>query len=576
MEEKKEKLEKIRHSLSHLMTMAVLEIFPEAKLGMGPAIENGFYQDYDLPEKISEEILPKLEKRIRELIAEKIEFLSKVSSFENALNFYKEDPYKTETIEDVKKTGEKEAHFYDSKDFHNLCKGPHVTNTSEINPNAFKLTSIAGAYWKGDEKNKMLTRIYGLAFETKEELDRHLEMLEEAKKRDHRKIGKEMDLFSFHPDSPGMVHWHEKGMAIWNELEKFGKTIRKKYGSTEIKTPQMAKNTLWKVSGHWDHYKDDMFVFNVEKDTYCLKPMDCPFNINIYNSRPRSYKDLPIRYTEIGRVFRNEKSGELNGLFRVREITQDDSHIFFAENQVEQEIINLLNMIKEFYTALQIKPKYFLSTRPDNFIGETEIWEKAEQDLKNALDKQGLEYGIKEKDGAFYGPKIDVDINDVLDRSWQVATIQLDFQLPDRFNCKYIDKDGKEKTPVMIHAAIFGSFERMIGILIEHFGAIFPLWLAPVQIKILSVSDKQKDYVKKIHKKLMEQDFRVEVDLDDESLGKKIRKAKMEKVPYLLIIGDKELEDNKVTVESREKGDLGQLSLKDFIEKIKEEIKNKK
>ena len=484
------------------------------------------------------------------------------------MDLFKDQPYKLELIKDLEKDGEGSVSVYELGDFVDLCKGLHVDDTSEIG--AFKLLSIAGAYWRGSEKNKMLTRIYGTAFATKEELDQYLVNLEEAKKRDHKKLGKDLDLFSFHPEAPGFVFWHPKGMILWNILENFGKSIRKKYNYIEIKTPQMAKNSIWITSGHWDHYKDSMFVFDVDEETYCLKPMDCPFNIKIYQTKTRSYRDLPIRYTEIGRVFRNEKSGELNGLFRVREISQDDSHLFITEDQVGEEILKLIKMVEEFYSALTVEPVFFLSTRPDDFIGEIPTWDKAEDDLKKALDGAGIKYGLKEKDGAFYGPKIDVNIKDVFGRSWQVATIQLDFQLAGRFGCEYIDAEGARKTPVMIHAAIFGSFERMTGILIEHFGGAFPAWLAPIQAKILPVSEKFNDYAKKVEAELSALGARVEIDQSNEGLGKKIRNAEVEKIPYMIILGEKEESVGKIAVRARHEGDLGQMTISDLVQKIKQ------
>jgi len=422
----------------------------------------------------------------------------------------------------------------------------------------------------------MLQRIYAYAFETQPELDEFLNNLEEAKKRDHKKIGQALDLFSFHPESPGSAFWHPKGMVIWNELESLGKSIRKKYGNEEIQTPILAKNTLWKTSGHWDHYKEDMFHFKVDKETYVLKPMDCPFNIKIYQEKIRSYKELPIRYTEIGRVLRNEKSGQLNGLFRVRHITQDDAHIFCAKEQVESEIVSLLKMVKEYYKIFDIKPQFYFSTRPDNFMGEKKDWDKAEKNLENALKKEKVSYALKEKDGAFYGPKIDVDIEDSLGRKWQLATIQLDFQLPERFKIDYIDEKGKQKRPVIIHAAIFGGLERFIGIITEHYNGDFPLWLSPVQVKVIPVSDKFTKFARDIEKELNESGLRVEFDSTDESVGKKIRNSELQKIPYMLVLGEKEEKVGKVSVRSRKSGDLGQISIKKLVKKLTKEIEEKK
>jgi len=554
-------LEKIKHSLSHILAASIKELYPNAKFGIGPAIENGFY--YDIEAEIKEEDLAKIEKKMKELIKKNIVFEKKDISKEEAKKIFEGQPYKLELIEEIP---DKTVSIYTSGDFVDLCKGPHIESTKEIDSKAFKLQKLAGAYWKGDEKNHMLTRIYGLAFENEEKLEEYLKMLEEAEKRDHKKIGKDLDLFSFHSEAPGCVYWHEKGMILWDCLEKFGQSIRKKYGYIKIKTPQLAKNSLWITSGHWDHYKNDMFVFNVEDETYCLKPMDCPFNIQIYQTKQRSYRDLPIRYTEIGHVMRNEKSGELNGLFRVREITQDDSHVFLREDQIEEEISKMIKMIQEYYSALGVEPKFFLSTRPEDFMGEIKIWDKAEEDLRNVLKKHDINYGLKEKDGAFYGPKIDINISDALGRSWQVATIQLDFQLPQKFNCEYVAENAERKTPVMLHAAIFGSFERMTGILVEHYAGAFPFWLSPVQIRIIPISENHIDYAEKVAEQL--KSYRVEIERNNDTIGKKIRAGEMEKIPYLLIVGDVEKGNGTVSARQRGKIDLGEISIEEFIKKL--------
>ncbi|MDP2820919.1 MAG: threonine--tRNA ligase [bacterium] len=590
-------LEKVRHSLAHILAMAVQELHPKAKLGMGPAIENGFYYDFALPAKASgeggigtfvQDDLPKIEAKMREIIEQDIVFKKSLVSKEEAEKLFKNQPYKKELIKELK---EKKATIYKSGDFVDLCKGPHIKTTLQLYSgqalqlysgqaketpiDGFKLTKIAGAYWRGDEKNKMLSRIYGVAFENKKDLGDYLKRQIEAEKRDHRALGEKLDLFSFHSEAPGSVFWHPKGMIIWNELEKFGKSLRKKYESQEIQTPQLAKKILWEKSGHWDHYKDSMFYFDVEKETYCLKPMDCPFNIKIYQTKIRSYKELPIRYTEIGRVLRNEKSGELFGLFRVRSVTQDDAHIFVAEEQIEKEISLLLGMVKEYYKAFGIKPEFFLSTRPEDFIGEIPTWNKAEANLKSALKKEKIVYGIKEKDGAFYGPKIDINIKDALGRSWQLATILLDFQLAKRSNAEYIDKSGKKKNPVMIHAAIFGSFERFIGILLEHYAGALPFWLSPVQVIILPISDKHIDYSEKIKEKLSNKDFRVELKGENETLSKKILEAETQKIPYIVVVGDREIKENKVSLRERGKGNIGSVFLDKLIEILEEKRENK-
>jgi threonyl-tRNA synthetase len=577
---KNQKIETLRHSLAHILAAAVYQMFPDAKFGIGPAIENGFYYDFDLPRTLIPEDLEILEDKMRSILRQDVKFEKADISLSLATkDFLKaKQPYKVELIKDIKKESPKirKVSVYRTGNFVDLCSGPHVGHTREINAKAFKLTKISGAYWKGDEKNKMLQRIYGVAFETDKELKRYLDMIIEAEKRDHKKLGRELELYSFHPESPGSAFWHPKGMIIWNEMEKYGKSLRAKYSFQEIQTPILAKNILWKQSGHWDHYKDSMFSIKTENETFSIKPMDCPFNILIYKERTQSYRDLPIRFTEIGRIMRNEKSGELNGLLRVRYLTQDDSHIFCLPSQAEKEISNLLKMVKEYYPAFGLVPKYYLSTRPDDFMGEASGWNRAEKNLSSALKKEKIKFEIKEKDGAFYGPKIDIDINDALGRSWQLATIQLDFQMPKRFSLGYIDDKGKEQPPVMIHAAVFGSFERFIGILTEHYGGAFPLWLSPLQIEVIPVSDKFKKYGEEINSLLLANNMRSVIRESSESLGKRIRAAQNRKTNYMLIVGEKEMKAKTVAVRDREKGDLGAMKLDKFLEKIKKELKDKK
>ncbi len=572
----KNKLETTRHSLAHILATAVLEMFPEAKFGTGPATENGFFYDFDLPRTLIPEDLPILEEKMREIIKANHKIEEAEADIKKAEDDFAkaQQPYKVELINDLKKEGEKKVGLYKINGFVDLCKGPHLDSTGEIDPESFKLSRISGVYWKSDEKNKQLQRIYGLAFENKNALKEYLKQMEEAEKRDHKKLGRELDLFSFHPEAPGSAFWHPKGMLIWNELEKFGKSIRKKYNYQEIQTPILAKKILWETSGHWDHYEDSMYHFEVDKETYCLKPMDCPFDIKIYQTKQRSYKELPIRYTEIGRIIRNEKSGELNGLLRVRHLTQDDSHIFLTKDQVEKEISILLKMVNEYYSSFGINPEFFLSTKPDDFMGKEKDWEEAEKNLENALKKEDIKFEIKEKDGAFYGPKIDIDMKDALGRKWQLATIQLDFQLPERFRLEYIDKDGKKKSPVIIHAAIFGAFERFIGIILEHFGGNLPLWISPVQVEIIPVSEKFNDYAKKINSFLLNSNIRSEINDKNESLGKRISESEKQKIPYILVVGDKEEKAESVAVRSREKQEV--VKFEEFIEKIKKEIADKK
>lgn len=568
----------LRHSVAHVLAAAVLEMFPEAKFGMGPAIENGFYYDFELPRTLIPEDLPLLEEKMKKIIKENHKFVRAEASIKKVREDFKKlkQDYKVEIINDLEKEKNKNACLYTQGSFVDLCSGPHLDSTGEINADAFKLTRVSGAYWKGDEKNPQLQRIYGVAFETKKELNEYLKQQEEAEKYDHKKLGKELDLFSFHPETPGSPFWHPNGMIILNELEKLGKSIRKKYDYQEIQTPQLAKNSLWKTSGHWEHYKDSMYHFEIDKEIYAIKPMDCPFNIKIYQTRQRSYKELPIRYTEIGRVMRKEKSGELNGLLRVNTITQDDAHIFLSEEQVEDEIRTILKMVKEYYGVFGFEPQFYLATRPDDYLGDLKTWNKAEKDLESALKKEKIKYGLKEKDGVFYGPKIDVDMKDALGRRWQVATIQLDFQLPQRFKTEYIDNTGKKKTPVMIHAAIFGAFERFIGILLEHCGGKLPLWLSPIQVAIIPVSKKFNTYAKKIHSQLLDLGIRVDLRGESETLGKRISESEKQKIPYMLIVGEKEMKDESVNVRSRDDKSQKSIKLDGFIKQLIDEIGNKK
>ena len=577
-------LEILRHSTAHVLAAAVLEMFPEAKFGIGPAIENGFYYDFELPRTLIPEDLPLLEEKMKEIIKADHKFEKQEISVDDAKQHFEKlgQNYKVELINDLEVAGEKKVSVYKSGNFVDLCSGPHLESAGKINPKAFALTKISGAYWKGDAEKAQLQRIYGVVFENEKELEEYKIQQEEAINRDHKKFGRELDLFSFHPEAPGSAFWHPKGMIVWNELEQFGKSLRKKYNYLEIQTPILAKNTLWKISGHWDHYKDTMFSFDVDKEIFCLKPMDCPFNIKIYQTQQRSYKELPIRYTEIGRILRNEKSGELNGLLRVRHLTQDDSHIFLMKNQVKEEIGTLIKMTKEYYHTFGINPEFFLSTRPDDYMGEIKDWDEAEKDLNEALKKEGVKFEIKDKDGAFYGPKIDIDIKDALGRRWQLATIQLDFQLPQKFNLEYVDADGKKKTPVMIHAAIFGSFERFIGIALEHYAGAFPLWLSPVQATIIPVSEKFAEYAKDVKNKLLAKNIRVEMNDKGESLGKRISETEKRKVPYIVIIGEREMESNSLVYRKWNRDIqksvpvVGLISIDEFIEKVAKEIEEKK
>ena len=573
----KENLEKIRHSLAHLLAIVVLKTDPEAKLAIGPAIENGFYYDFELSKKIEERKLKKLEKEIKKLISQKLDFIKEEISKPTAEKLFKNQPYKLELLENLENPV-----IYRTADFADLCEGPHIQNTSEINPDAFQLTKIAGAYWKGSEKNKMLTRIYGVAFETKENLDKHLEMLKEAEKRNHRKIGKEMELFAILPEiGQGLPVWLPKGYAMRQVLENYMLKMEKSYGYEHLLTPHINKAKLFETSGHLDFYKESMYApIEIDNEIFYLKPMNCPATMMIYKMKPRSYRNLPIKWGEFGTVYRYEKSGELHGLQRVRGFTQNDAHIFCAPEQLEEQFMEVLEMLEKFYTDLGFDNyTYRLSLSGDDmskYVGDKKDWEQTEVILRKALVKKKIEFREEKNEAAFYGPKLDVQAINVFGKEDTISTIQLDFNLAERFDLNYIDKDGKKKRPFVIHRALIGSFERFFAFLIEYYAGKFPLWLAPVQIKILSISDKHKKYAQEIYKKLLANDFRVELDIDDESLGKKIRSAKIEKGPYLLILGDKELENENVTVESRDTGNLGQFSLNDLIEKIKQEIEEKK
>ena len=569
-----------RHSLAHIMAMAIKESFPGLKFGMGPAIENGFYYDFEFVKddkkkssEISSNDLPKIEKRMKSIIGKNLKFEKKEISKIEAKKIFKDQPYKLELINEIKN---QKVSTYKCGNFIDLCNGPHIDKTKDISNDAFCLTKIAGAYWRGNEANPMLVRIYGVAFETKKELDKYLKLQEEAEKRDHRKLGKELDLFSFHKEAPGMPFFHPKGMIILNILVERWRIIQKKYGYMEVRMPFMLDENLWKQSGHYDHYKDSMFFIKTNDKKLALRPMDCPGTILFYKEDIRSYNDLPLKWSELGTVFRNEKSGELNGLFRAQQITQDDAHIFISEKMIEKEISEVLKIIENIYAPFNIEKKIFLSTRPDNAMGNVKIWNKAEKALKNALKKNNIKYGIKEKDGAFYGPKIDIEICDSLKRTWQTGTIQLDFFMPEKFNISYVDEKGKKKRPVIIHRALMGSLERFIGIITEHYAGAFPFWLSPIQVSIIPVSEKHIKYAKKIEDSLLALDFRTELKDENETLSKKIREGEIQKTPYLLVVGDKEIETESVSVRERKKGNVGKIKITKFLEKIKKLQKEKK
>ncbi|MFH1256131.1 MAG: threonine--tRNA ligase [Candidatus Diapherotrites archaeon] len=559
------------HSASHLMTQAVLRVFKGQNigLGVGTAIDDGFYQDYDLKE-LHPEDLEKIEKEMQKIVNEKLRVTQRDVPKKDALNFYKKDPYKTELVNAV--AGEKVS-MYSQGEFDNLCKGPHVPNMDYIS--AFKLTKIAGAYWRGDSKNKMLTRIYGIAFPEKKLLDAWLHLIEEADKRNHLKLGKEMDLFSMQPEAPGCVFMHPKGMVIWNDLIDFWRQEHFRRGYSEISTPLILKKDLWIRSGHWDHYRNNMYFTKIDEEDFAVKPMNCPGGMLVYKTKRHSYRELPIRMAELGTVHRHELSGVLNGLFRVRKFTQDDAHIFCTPEQVEKEVMGVIELIDFIYRAIGFRDyNVELSTRPEKAMGSLEQWNKAESALKHALEGKGIKYKINPGDGAFYGPKIDFHVKDALGRTWQCATIQLDFQMPEKFGLKYIGADDNEHVPAMIHRVIFGSIERLIGILIEHFGGKFPLWLAPVQVKVVPVSEKFNAFAAKVLAQLREKGIRAELDERNETVSHKIRDAQLEKVPLIAVAGEKEQKDGTVNVRDRE-GKQRELKLDEFVADLLKKIREK-
>ena len=566
-----EGLAALRHTASHVMAQAIKRLYPSAKLAIGPSIADGFYYDIDFETPITADDLEKIEAEMKKIIKEALPLERFTLPREEALALMKEkeEPYKVELIEDLPE--DEEISFYKQGEFTDLCAGPHLMNTKEVGK-AYKLTSIAGAYWRGNEHNKMLTRIYATAFAKKEELEAYITMMEEAKKRDHRKLGKELGLFMMHEAGPGFPFFLPKGMVLKNTLLEYWREIHKKAGYVEISTPIILNRSLWETSGHWDHYKDNMYTTVIDDQDYAIKPMNCPGGVLVYASEPRSYRDLPLRMGELGIVHRHEKSGQLHGLMRVRCFTQDDAHIFMTPEQIKDEIKGVAQLIDSVYKLFGFKYHVELSTRPEDSMGSDEDWEMATDGLRSALDEMGLDYVVNEGDGAFYGPKIDFHLVDAIGRTWQCGTIQLDFQLPQRFELEYIGADGEKHRPIMIHRVAFGSIERFIGILIEHFAGAFPTWLAPVQVKVLPISDKYMDYAEKVKAALDAENIRAEVDTRSEKIGYKIREAQKNKIPYMLVVGQKEEEDGAVSVRSRFKGDEGQTSLESFIENIKKEI----
>ncbi|MEF3245201.1 MAG: threonine--tRNA ligase [Caldisericaceae bacterium] len=565
----------LRHSTSHILAQAVLHLFPNAKYTIGPAIENGFYYDFDLDESLTEEDLLKIEEEMKKIVNEKLEFKRVELPKDEAINMFKDlnQPYKVEIMEEIE--GDTVS-IYKQGDFTDLCRGPHIPNTSYAK--YFKLLSVAGAYWRGDEKNKMLQRVYGTAFASSERLNNYLNFLEEAKKRDHRKLGKDLDLFSIQEEiGPGLILWHPKGAMIRKIIEDFWRDEHIKRNYYFVYTPHIARVELWKISGHWDFYRENMFSpMEVDKGSYMVKPMNCPFHIAIYKSKTRSYRDLPLRFAELGTVYRYERAGVLHGLLRVRGFTQDDAHLFVQPEKLEEEIIGVVEFAKYMIETFGFKNyNIYLSTRPEKFVGSLENWDLATNALRVALEKLNMPYKVDPGEGVFYGPKIDIKLVDAIGREWQGPTIQVDFNLPERFDVTYIGEDGKEHRPIMIHRVVLGSMERFFGTLIEQYAGAFPLWIAPVQVRLIPIADRHIEYAKSVQEKLLLNNIRAEVDERAEKMNAKIRDAEAEKVPFILVVGDKEVANGSVSVRKRKSGDLGAMALEEFIRKILDEIKKR-
>lgn len=562
------------HTSTHVMAQAIKRLYPEAKLAIGPAIENGFYYDIDLEHRLSPEDLEKIEAEMKKIVKEEFEVERYELPKDEAIDFMKKlgEDYKVELIEGLEEGST--ISFYKQGEFTDLCAGPHLPNVKKVK--AFKLLSVAGAYWRADQSNKMLQRVYGIAFEKKKDLDDYIQMMEEAKLRDHRKLGKELELFTLLDEGPGFPFFLPKGTVLKNKLLEYWREVHREDGYVEIETPIILNRQLWETSGHWFNYKENMYTVEIDEEDFAIKPMNCPGGMLVYQTKMRSYKDFPIRMGEIGRVHRHELSGALHGLMRVRAFTQDDAHIFMLPEQIKDEIKGVVNLIDKIYKTFGFSYHLELSTRPEKFLGEISMWDEAESNLKAALEELGLPYMINEGDGAFYGPKIDFHLRDCIGRTWQCGTIQLDYQMPERFELSYIGKDGEKHRPVMIHRVAFGSIERFIGILIEHYAGKFPLWIAPVQVKILPISDKFMDYAKQIEKAMYDAKIRVELDDRAEKIGYKIREAQLEKVPYMIIVGEKELNEGNISVRSRDLGDLGFKNTDDFLKELSEEIISRK
>ena len=574
-DKKQEEIQKARHSLAHILAKALTTLYPKTKLTIGPSIDDGFYYDIDLDINLTPDHFPEIEKKMKEIINKGEDFTRKVVSKDEALKLFKGNEYKTEIINELPEN-EEVSFYYTGDDFFDLCRGPHVESAKKLQNYAYKIHAVNGAYWRGSEKNKMLQRVYAYAYPDKKQLQEHINMIEEAKKRDHRKLGRELKLFMISPEGAGFPFYLPKGMIIRNELIEYWRQIHTKAGYKEIMTPIMLNRHLWETSGHWDHYKDNMYLSTIDDETYAIKPMNCPGGVLVYKSEPHSYKELPLRLGELGIVHRYEKSGELGGLLRVRSFTQDDAHIFMTPSQIKDEIKNVVALIDEVYKVFNFTYHVELSTRPENSMGSDEDWELATNALKNALDELKLDYIINEGDGAFYGPKIDFHLKDTIGRTWQCGTIQLDFQLPQRFELEYVGEDGEKHRPIMIHRVIYGSIDRFIGLLIENFAGAFPLWLSPEQVRVLSLTERNCDYADEIAATLRENGLRAESDNRNEKIGYKIREALNEKVPYLIIVGDEEEKNKTISIRGRGYENKSGLNLNDFIARLKEEIKTKK
>jgi len=571
-EPKPQALETLRHTTSHVMAHAVVRLFPGVKLAIGPPIEGGFYYDFHFPDGITDEDLPRIEAEMRKIIEENIPLVRVEMPRQEAIERMRQadQPYKVELLEEIP---DEQVTFYQQGDFADLCRGPHLPSTGHVR--AFKLTAIAGAYWRGDERRPMLTRIYGAAFPTQEELDQHLRLLEEARRRDHRRLGKDLDLFSFHDEGPGFPLFHPKGMVVWNELMGFWRELHAERGYLELRTPILLRKACWEQSGHWENYRDKMYVTEIDADEYAIKPMNCLGAMLFYKTRLRSYRDLPMRIAEVGVVHRHEKSGELHGLLRVRQFTQDDAHIFMTEDQIQDEVEGVMELVDTAYSTFGLPYHLELSTRPEKSIGSDRAWEVATAALRGALDQRGVAYKVNEGEGAFYGPKIDFHVRDALNRTWQCATIQLDFAMPEKFDLTYVGADNQRHRPVMVHRVVYGAIERFIAVLVEHFAGAFPLWLAPEQVRIVPVTSHQVSYASSLAQELRHHGLRTHLDERNEKVGFKIREATMEKIPYVAVVGPREEQAGTVSVRKHGEGDLGPRPRNDFLDTLVKEVAEK-